>query len=110
MTLRYTACSIGACALSVVCTNPVDIVQTRWQTSGGKITSDGLKNSREGTLADVFRHLWQTSGPKGFMRGVGIRIFYALPANAIGMTTYESLKKLGARLQQDDKHDSGISS
>jgi hypothetical protein len=70
---------MGACGLSVVLTNPVDIVQTRWQTSGGKITSDGLKNSREGTLKDVFQHLWQTSGPKGFMRGVGIRLFYALP-------------------------------
>ncbi|KAK9896895.1 mitochondrial carrier [Cystobasidium minutum MCA 4210] len=101
-TLRYTACSMGACALSVVLTNPVDIVQTRWQTSGGKITSDGLKESREGTLKDVFKHLWQTSGPRGFMRGVGIRIFYAIPANAIGMTAYESFKKLGVSWQ--DSH------
>lgn len=104
-TLRYTACSMGACALSVILTNPVDIVQTRWQTSGGKITSDGLKESKEGTLKDVFKHLWKSSGPKGFMRGVGIRILYALPANAIGMTCYESLKKLGASLQSsEDDH------
>lgn len=96
---------MGACALSVVLTNPVDIVQTRWQTSGGKITSEGLKESKEGTLKDVVKHLWRSSGPKGFMRGVGIRIFYAIPANAIGMTTYESLKKYGASLQApDDGH------
>lgn len=79
---------MGACGLSVVLTNPVDIVQTRWQTSGGKITSDGLKESREGTLKDVFKHLWQTSGPKGFMRGVGIRLFYALPGKSNHHTAF----------------------
>lgn len=101
-TLWYTACSMGACALSVILTNPVDIVQTRWQTSGGKITSDGLKESREGTLKDVFKHLWETSGPRGFMRGVGVRIMYAIPANALGMTAYEIFKKFGASLSHNE--------
>lgn len=99
---------MGACALSVVLTNPVDIVQTRWQTSGGKITSEGLKESREGTLKDIVKHLWQSSGPKGFMRGVGIRIFYAVPANSIGMTSYEIFKKYGASFQHSKQQDKEI--
>ena len=80
-TLLYTACSIGACVTSTVATNPVDIVQTRWQTSGGKFTADGLSNSREGTLKDIVRHLWQQEGAKTFMRGVGIRVFYAVSSS-----------------------------
>jgi hypothetical protein len=87
---------MAACTTASVVTNPVDIVQTRWQTSGGKITSDGLSKSKEGTLKDVARHLWQQGGPKAFMRGVGVRVVYAVPANAIGMTTYETLKRYGA--------------
>lgn len=99
-TLLYTLCSMGACTTSTVITNPVDIVQTRWQTSGGKITSDGLSKSKEGTLKDIARHLWQQGGPKAFMRGVSVRVSYALPANAIGMTVYESLKRYGAAWRQ----------
>ena len=77
-TLTYTACSIGACAISTISTNPVDIVQTRWQTSGGKITNDGLSTSKEGTIRDIVRHLWSEGGAKAFMRGTGVRVFYAV--------------------------------
>jgi len=111
-TLTYTLCAIGACVTSVVSTNPIDLVQTRWQTSGGKITNEGATASREGTIKDIFKHIWQQSGPRGFLRGVGIRVFYAVPANAIGMTTYETLKRWGAARQaknQEEPSSSGVS-
>lgn len=66
---------------SVVLTNPVDLVQTRWQTSGGKLTNEGATASREGTIRDIVRHVWQQAGARGFLRGTGIRIFYAVSAN-----------------------------
>ena len=77
-TLLFTACSVGACLTTTILTNPVDIVQTRWQTSGGKITNDGLSKSREGTVRDIVKKLWQQEGARTFMRGTGNRIFYAV--------------------------------
>ena len=110
-TLRYTGCSILACALTNIATNPVDIIQTRWQTRGGKITNQGLAESKEGTVRDVAKHLWKQGGAKAFMRGVGVRVGYSVPANAIGMTTYESLKRYGARLRAEEQgKGSGVSS
>lgn len=82
-TLTYTACSVGACAISTIATNPVDIVQTRWQTSGGKITNEGLATSSEGTIGNIVRHLWREGGAKAFLRGTGIRVFYSVSTDGL---------------------------
>lgn len=102
LTLRYLLTSSAACGISVTVTNPIDAVQARWQTSGGK--SGGLK--------DIIGTMWRTGGSSAFLRGIGARIAYTvgpslslfmealdnelvmqIPANAISMTTYELVKR-----------------
>ena len=104
-TLRYTGCSALACTLTNIATNPVDIIQTRWQTSGGKITNDGLQSKSGATIKDIAVKLWRSGGVKGLMRGVGVKICYSVPANASGMTTYETLKRYGSAWQAQRKAD-----
>lgn len=114
LTLRYTLCSVTACVIAATTTTPIEIVQARWQTSGGKI---------EGGLTEIVKTMWRTGGPMAFTRGLGIRIAYAvrglecdmiglwlrflwarlslicdcghvqMPANGISMTVYESVKR-----------------
>ncbi|POY73744.1 hypothetical protein BMF94_3282 [Rhodotorula taiwanensis] len=84
LTLRYTLCSVTACVIAATTTTPIEIVQARWQTSGGKI---------EGGLTEIVKTMWRTGGPMAFTRGLGIRIAYAIPANGISMTMYESVKR-----------------
>jgi len=83
LTLRYLLTSSAACAISVTVTNPIDAVQARWQTSGGKA----------GGLQDIVRTMWRIGGTSAFLRGIGARIVYTIPANAISMTTYELVKR-----------------
>nr|CRX78999.1 hypothetical protein ls5930a1_00070 [Leucosporidium scottii] len=75
-TARYTLCSVTACSLAAC-------VQSRWQTSGGK--GEGV--------GGIVRGLWRQGGVAAFGRGLGIRVAYAIPANGISMTVYESLKR-----------------
>lgn len=82
-TSRYTLCSITACILSVSLTSPIDVIQANWQTSGKSST----------TLGGVVTELWRVGGWKSFTRGLGVRVCYAIPSNAISMTTYEALKR-----------------
>ncbi|SGY79714.1 BQ5605_C008g05208 [Microbotryum silenes-dioicae] len=84
LTARYTLCSVSACAVAVSVTNPIELVQSRWQTSRG-LARDGI--------GGIVKELWRMGGPKAFARGLGIRIAYAIPSNAISMTTYESMKR-----------------
>ncbi|KAM0789031.1 hypothetical protein ACM66B_003097 [Microbotryomycetes sp. NB124-2] len=86
--LRYTLCSVVSCALSVSLTNPIEVVQARWQTSG----SDPLK-AREGIRGIVRQLMREGGGLKAFTKGLGVRVCYALPANAISMSVYEGMKK-----------------
>ncbi|KAL8290560.1 hypothetical protein RQP46_002818 [Phenoliferia psychrophenolica] len=83
LTARYTLCSVVACTIAASVTNPIELVQSRWQTSAG----------RGGGIRTIIRDLWKQGGPKAFMRGMGIRVMYAIPANGISMTVYESLKR-----------------
>jgi hypothetical protein len=113
ITLRYTLCSVTACVIAACVTTPIEVVQARWQTSGGKI---------QGGVSEIVRQMWKTGGPMAFTRGLGIRIAYAvrcsslhssasrctgparklttdrilcaqIPANGISMTVYESVKR-----------------
>ncbi|GAA6035738.1 hypothetical protein JCM8097_005676 [Rhodosporidiobolus ruineniae] len=83
-TLRYTLCSVLACAVAATTTTPIEVIQARWQTSGGRVA---------GGVGGVVRELWRQGGVRAFGRGLGVRIAYAIPANGISMTVYESIKR-----------------
>ncbi|GAA6024695.1 hypothetical protein JCM11491_003618 [Sporobolomyces phaffii] len=84
LTARYTLCSIASCCVAACSTNGIEVVQARWQTSGGK---------ESGGVQGIVKELWRQGGVKAFGRGLGVRIAYAIPANGISMTVYESLKR-----------------
>ncbi|KAF7973963.1 hypothetical protein HWV62_13932 [Athelia sp. TMB] len=81
--LRCIAASSMACGAAVTITNPIDAIQARWQVSGG----------RAGSLRDLVAAMWKVGGSGAFVRGVGARLAYTVPANAISMGSYEFLKR-----------------
>ncbi|KAM0746545.1 mitochondrial carrier [Meredithblackwellia eburnea MCA 4105] len=83
LTARYTLCSVVACAISASVVNPIELVQSRWQTSAGK----------GGGVKAIVKELWKQGGVLAFSRGLGVRVMYAIPANGISMTVYESFKR-----------------
>ncbi|GAA5864473.1 hypothetical protein JCM1840_000512 [Sporobolomyces johnsonii] len=84
LTARYTLCSVIACSIAACATNGIEVVQARWQTSGGKV---------QGGIRGIVKELYRQGGVMAFSRGLGVRIAYAIPANGISMTVYESLKR-----------------
>ncbi|GAA5838897.1 hypothetical protein JCM5353_001066 [Sporobolomyces roseus] len=84
LTARYTLCSITSCCVAACSTNGIEVVQARWQTSGGKAV---------GGVTGIVKELYRQGGAMAFSRGLGVRILYAIPANGISMTVYESLKR-----------------
>ncbi|BGP31400.1 hypothetical protein JCM10296v2_003164 [Rhodotorula toruloides] len=84
VTFRYTLCSVSAVAVAACTTSPIEVIQARWQTSGGTV---------KGGISQIVRDLWRQEGAKAFTRGLGIRVAYAIPANGISMTIYESIKR-----------------
>ncbi|GAA5847686.1 hypothetical protein JCM9279_004984 [Rhodotorula babjevae] len=87
VTLRYTVASVTACSIAACITTPIEVVQARWQTSGvsGKVARGGISG--------IVKTMWRREGARAFTRGLGIRIAYAIPANGISMTVYESVKR-----------------
>ncbi|GAA5963811.1 hypothetical protein JCM3765_004025 [Sporobolomyces pararoseus] len=84
LTARFTLCSITSCCVAACSTNPIEVVQARWQTSGG---------TAKGGIMGIVKELYRQGGVMAFSRGLGVRIAYAIPANGISMTVYESLKR-----------------
>lgn len=74
ITLRYTLCSVTACVIAACVTTPIEVVQARWQTSGGKI---------QGGVSEIVKQMWKTGGPMAFTRGLGIRIAYAVRCSSL---------------------------
>lgn len=68
LTARYTLCSVAACTVAAAVTNPIELVQSRWQTSAGK--GGGVKK--------IVRELWRQGGVRAFGRGLGIKVMYAV--------------------------------
>lgn len=69
VTLRYTLCSVSAVAVAACTTSPIEVIQARWQTSGGTV---------KGGISQIVRDLWRQEGAKAFTRGLGIRVAYAV--------------------------------
>lgn len=83
---RYAATSAAAMSMAAVVTNPIEIVRTRWQTSGGDV-------NRPTSILALVREMWAQAGWRAFMRGALIRGIYYMPSNAISMTTFEMLRR-----------------
>lgn len=66
---RYAVTSASAMSISAILTNPLEVVRTRWQTSGGDI-------NRPKTPAFMVRDMWRQAGWRAFMRGALIRGLY----------------------------------
>ncbi|GAA5994500.1 uncharacterized protein JCM10292_002100 [Rhodotorula paludigena] len=86
VTLRYTLCSVAACSVAATATTPIEVVQARWQTSGAS-------GGAQGGIRQIVRELWRQGGAMAFTKGLSFRIAYAIPANGISMTVYESVKR-----------------
>ena len=75
---RYALCSAAGMSTAAVITNPLDVVRTRWQTSGGYMTVSTPNGdmTKKATLPGLIQQIWKQAGWKGFMRGAGMRVMY----------------------------------
>lgn len=83
---RYAVLSATAMSISAMVTNPIEVVRTRWQTSGGDV-------NRPTSMVSMMRMMWRQAGWRAFMRGAVVRGIYYIPSNAISMTTFEMLRR-----------------
>jgi hypothetical protein len=75
---RYAMCSVTGMSTAAFITNPLEVVRTRWQTSGGRITvstADGDVTKRA-TLPALIQQIWRQAGWRGFARGASMRVIY----------------------------------
>ena len=63
-------------SMAAVVTNPIEIVRTRWQTSGGDV-------NRPTSILALVREMWTQAGWRAFMRGALIRGIYYVRDDAI---------------------------
>jgi hypothetical protein len=75
---RYAMCSAAGMSTAAVITNPLDVVRTRWQTSGGHMTVSSQIGdvTKKATLPGLIQQIWRQAGWRGFMRGASIRVMY----------------------------------
>ena len=75
---RYAMCSAAGMSTAAAITNPLDVVRTRWQTSGGymSIPTPSGDVTNKATLPGMIQQIWRQAGWRGFMRGAAIRVMY----------------------------------
>jgi len=74
---RYAICSAAGMSTAAVITNPLEVVRTRWQTSGGRMSvSTAHGDVTKATLPSLVQQIWREAGWRGFMRGAGMRVIY----------------------------------
>uniref|UniRef100_A0A6B2LDS2 Mitochondrial carrier protein n=1 Tax=Arcella intermedia TaxID=1963864 RepID=A0A6B2LDS2_9EUKA len=67
-------------------TNPMDVVKTRFQSSGEGIAS-GLKYK---SIAHAFKTIYTHEGHTGFLRGLQGRVLWLTPASSLTIVFYEN--------------------
>eukprot|EP01133_Synstelium_polycarpum_P002336 gene2336-2650_t len=73
----------GSVAAAVTC--PLDVIKTRIQVSrANERTYNGI--------VDGFKKILKEEGPRAFVKGMGARILWIAPGNAITIASYEQLK------------------
>ncbi|EGC39867.1 hypothetical protein DICPUDRAFT_85907 [Dictyostelium purpureum] len=76
----------GAFAAAVTC--PLDVIKTRIQ-----VQRSTEKQIYKG-MFDSFKTILKEEGPKAFVKGMGTRILWIAPGNALTIASYEQLKYL----------------
>ncbi|XP_033624952.1 solute carrier family 25 member 44-like [Asterias rubens] len=74
-----------ASASAAILTNPMDIVRTRLQVTGGD------------SIAGSFKRLYKEDGIMGFKKGLSARLISTIPAGLVIAVSYETLKRLSLR-------------
>ncbi|XP_038068981.1 solute carrier family 25 member 44-like [Patiria miniata] len=80
-----------ASASATILTNPMDIVRTRLQVTGGD------------SILGAFRRLHQEEGISGFKKGLSARLLSSVPAGVVMAVSYEILKRLSVKPEVDYK-------
>ena len=75
---RYAMCSAAGMSTAAAITNPLEVVRTRWQTSGGHITVSTPNGdvTKKATVPSLIQQVWRQAGWRGFMRGASMRVIY----------------------------------
>jgi solute carrier family 25 folate transporter 32 len=95
----------GGGFVSSIATCPLDVIKTKLQAQAAAHRSATYRG-----VVDTIRHVWTTSGVKGFYRGLGPTILGYLPTWAIYFAVYDSIKQsfgelpLGAPARQQAQH------
>ena len=76
------AISLVAGALATLATHPADVVKTRVQVGN---VHDGLASTTSGAMVSI----WRTEGPRGFFRGVSLRLAKRPTQAALVWALYE---------------------
>ena len=74
-----------------ISTYPIDVVKTRIQAS---------PLDKHQSILAVFRHIYQTEGPRAFTRGLGATILRAFPTNAVIFLAYKESTNFIESLQE----------
>lgn len=82
-------------AVASTATIPVDVVKTRLQTQA--VTAGSVV--QYSGVVDAFKSILAEEGPRGFVRGLGARLLYIMPASSITFAAYEAYKTAFSTLQ-----------
>jgi len=94
---------LSAAAVAATLTQPIDVVRTRLQVgngAGGNGNGASAKPASASAWA-VARELYGSSGPRGFFRGTGPRVFHMGLWGVILSSAYEYLKRATRRVDPD---------
>ncbi|CAG8525285.1 397_t:CDS:2 [Diversispora eburnea] len=73
--------------------NILDVVKTRWQVSFIHNITGNINNLNLNSPKEIIKNMYYNEGGlKAFTKGMGARVMWMVPASAISMTVFETLK------------------
>ncbi|KAK9686851.1 hypothetical protein K7432_015001 [Basidiobolus ranarum] len=90
--LKNTIAGAGAGCVTSILTCPLDVVKTRLQNQGHRITEPKLGHKNYKGTAGTLTRIWAEEGIRGLYRGLGPTIYGYLPTWAIYFSVYDHLK------------------
>ncbi|RHZ71859.1 hypothetical protein Glove_251g37 [Diversispora epigaea] len=89
----YILYSGFACAIAASISNILDVVKTRWQVSFSYNITGDINNLNLNSPKEIIKNMYYNEGGlKAFTKGMGARVMWMVPASAISMTVFETLK------------------